>query len=217
MTASLIYAGIGSRETPVPMLEIMWRVAWLLARQGWLLRSGGAPGADTAFDQGAIAGGGRREIYLPHGGFFSDLRPAGPLTDPSYIVPQNRFSQDLVDRAYHLASEYHPGWIGLVDSHRDLMMRNVFQILGPDLNTPVQMAVCYAKGSVIDARDRVVDVRGGTGQAVRVAADHPVITYNLALPDHLQAIQAFLDRSEPTPTPPHFPKPPPKSRKRAMR
>ena len=195
----------------------MWRVGYLLAQQGWLLRSGGAPGADTAFDKGAIAAGGAREIYLPWPSFCRDLREHGPDTDPAYIVPDLAYHRELIDRALYIASQYHPAWAGLEESHRKLMMRNGFQILGPDLQSPVQMVVCYAKGSVIDARDRVVDVRGGTGQAVRVASEQPVITYNLALPDHLAAIQAFIDRSPPTPPPPAFPKPVPKSRKRAPR
>ena len=42
------YAGIGSRSTPRPVLLFMGEIAGMLADYGLTLRSGGAPGADTA-------------------------------------------------------------------------------------------------------------------------------------------------------------------------
>lgn len=59
----MIYAGIGSRETPQDVLEKF--VAWgrYLAQQGIMLRSGRAKGADTAFENGCILGHGPRELY----------------------------------------------------------------------------------------------------------------------------------------------------------
>ena len=45
------YAGIGSRETPIEFLEMFKRVAKYIATNGYILRSGGAKGVDTAFEQ----------------------------------------------------------------------------------------------------------------------------------------------------------------------
>ena len=45
------YAGIGSRDTPPEALAKMTRVAQLLHQDKWVLRSGGADGADDAFEQ----------------------------------------------------------------------------------------------------------------------------------------------------------------------
>ena len=42
----MIYTGIGSRKTPPGILAQMSELAAFLARSGWVLRSGGAPGAD---------------------------------------------------------------------------------------------------------------------------------------------------------------------------
>jgi hypothetical protein len=53
------YAGIGSRETPPNILQLMKQLAQKLGREGWILRSGGAKGADTAFEEGAL----RSNIY----------------------------------------------------------------------------------------------------------------------------------------------------------
>ena len=46
------YTGVGSRETPSDILEVMESVGYALASQGWTLRSGGAVGADQAFERG---------------------------------------------------------------------------------------------------------------------------------------------------------------------
>jgi hypothetical protein len=51
--SSYTYAGIGSRETPPDILSKMTSIAVYLSAKGYLLRSGGAVGADTAFEQGA--------------------------------------------------------------------------------------------------------------------------------------------------------------------
>ena len=53
MVESRLYAGVGSRETPHDVLKLMRRIAYHLAKQNWILRSGGAKGADSAFEAGA--------------------------------------------------------------------------------------------------------------------------------------------------------------------
>lgn len=57
----MYYAGIGSRASPSDILEIMTKIARALAKQGYILRSGGAGGADTAFEKGAV----KKEIFRP--------------------------------------------------------------------------------------------------------------------------------------------------------
>jgi len=46
------YTGIGSRACPPEILGVMFMLGEALAEQGWILRSGAAPGADSAFEQG---------------------------------------------------------------------------------------------------------------------------------------------------------------------
>ncbi len=57
---SIFYAGVGSRETPNDILEMMTLTAKALHDKGYTLRSGGAIGADTAFERGTD----RKEIFL---------------------------------------------------------------------------------------------------------------------------------------------------------
>jgi len=47
------YAGIGARATPPEILSLMTRAAFALTKRGYVLRSGHAIGADSAFERGA--------------------------------------------------------------------------------------------------------------------------------------------------------------------
>ncbi len=63
---SFRYAGIGSRDTPASILDLMTRIARRLsAREPWgyTLLSGGAAGADSAFERGP----GPRRRFFCHG------------------------------------------------------------------------------------------------------------------------------------------------------
>ena len=68
------YAGIGSRNTPVEVLNTMTNIATWLAKRNYILRSGGAKGADTAFEKGAKL----KEIFY-----------ANDADNASMIVAQN--------------------------------------------------------------------------------------------------------------------------------
>lgn len=50
--APLFYTGIGARQTPPAMLATITAIASRLATLGWTCRTGGADGADTAFEVG---------------------------------------------------------------------------------------------------------------------------------------------------------------------
>lgn len=59
MSQSQHYAGVGSRRTPQSVLTLMHQIARRLDALGWTLRSGGAVGADSAFESGSR----RSDIY----------------------------------------------------------------------------------------------------------------------------------------------------------
>lgn len=179
MTPVRAYAGIGSRQTPEDILALMAATARMLAAQGWTLRSGGAGGADTAFELAVSEA--QREIFLPWPSFSG--RPG--LVISSLPV----FAQaEAIAKTHHPASGNPEVWkkIG------KLMARNACQVLGRDLTSPSAFVLCWAAKSKRDDTGRVVDVEGGTGLAVRVAATYGVPVYNLALPEHRARIEAKL-------------------------
>jgi len=154
------YAGIGSRETPKDVCMYMTALAKRLAHLGYTCNSGGADGADTAFERGALI---NRQIFLPWDGFNG--RNVDNLTklhgNGSYIVPP--FNPDLVKK-------YHKKPAALSDAGWKFMSRNSYQVLGKDLSTPVEFVLCWTKDG---------KVSGGTGQALRIADDHNIPIFNL--------------------------------------
>jgi len=108
------YAGVGSRRTPEE------RIGRRLAELGWTLRTGGAEGADQAFERGARAGGGAVEIFLPWPGFSGYKN--GRLERPGA-------------EAIRVASSLHPAW--------ELIARNSHQVLGAGMDDPVAVVICW--------------------------------------------------------------------------
>jgi hypothetical protein len=156
-----VYAGIGSRETPDDVRHLMHILAVKLRRERWTLRSGGAPGADTAFEAGATEDGGYQwaEIYLPWPGFEDRLTQQVRLVRPTQA-------------AYKVAEQFHPAWERLSEGARALQARNVHQVLGPDVKNPVlsKFVICWTRDG---------NGAGGTGQAVRIARAHSIPVYDL--------------------------------------
>ena len=173
--AELIYAGIGSRKTPSPMQLRMSYSAGVMAKHGWILRSGGAEGADEAFERGLLPTD-PREIYLPELGWRNNPSPFG--------LDEMEFKYD----AWEYVKKYHPAWQKLGSQFvRKLMTRNVFQILGKDLDRPADMVVCWTQGG---------GLVGGTAFALRLARIFHIPVYNLGdIKDEL-AFDAFLKPME---------------------
>ncbi len=159
---TLRYAGIGSRSTPDHVLQIMRRVAHRLSEMGYALLSGGAAGADSAFEAGCF---GNREIYLPWPG-FRHLQGRHCVTLPSA-------------EAFRVAEVVHPAWKRLGDTAQALMARNSHQVLGADLRSPVDFVVCWTPDGCESEATRSRNT-GGTGQAIALANRWGIPVVNLA-------------------------------------
>ena len=174
------YTGIGSRETPQAVLEEMRDLAAALARAGYTLRSGGADGADAAFEQGArTVSGAPLEIYLPWQGFNGN---------PS---PLNRVEQ----RALDVARRLHPAWDRLSPAARKLHGRNCYQVLGFSLEVLSQFVVCWTADGCESHRTRSVKT-GGTGTAIVLAERHGVPVFNLSKAGRRAALLELLRKLE---------------------
>lgn len=111
------YAGIGSRDTPEDICDMMAKIGLALSNKGFILRSGGAQGADQAFEREELFA---KQIYT--------------AKEHSNIAWANVFTE-----------HFHPNPKALKEYPRKLMNRNALQILGDDGNTPVQFVVCWTK------------------------------------------------------------------------
>lgn len=200
----LTYAGIGSRETPEHILSIMRHIGAYLASEGWVLRSGGADGADTAFEVGVndyIATlkfegkvpypASHKEIYLPWAGFNNN---------PSQLNPRNiPFTQQEMD----LSAQLHPAWDKCSPSARLLHQRNLRQMVGcepvvrgrmPELQDedppPREVAVVASKFVVCwTLRGKLT---GGTAQALRIADTCSIPIVNLGTAQNAHELEALV-------------------------
>lgn len=112
----MIYTGVGSRETPEDVLQQMRDLSVYLDEKGYALRSGGAVGADQAFEHGA----------------------SGPFiyTADGYIPEWTNVFTDF----------FHPAPERLKPFARRLMNRNAMQVLGAEGNVKSDFLVCWTKG-----------------------------------------------------------------------
>lgn len=161
------YAGIGSRETPSEVLDLFTYLAEYLGKRGLVLRSGGAPGADSAFEVGADRVNAPKDIYLPWRNFNNN---------PSPLC-------NVETQAMLLAEHYHPAWGRLSAAARKFHARNVYQVLGKNLSQPCDFILCYTPGG---------SQSGGTGQAIRVAKAYNVPIIDFGLPNAKEELNQLL-------------------------
>jgi hypothetical protein len=138
MTVS-VYAGIGARETPPEVLALMRDIGRHFAALGAVLRSGGSPGADAAFEEGC--GDGPKEIYLPHPGFNGNSSPLA--LDAAWFA---RIAAHAAWRALReaLARESPPVDLDALPLEARLRYaRDVPQALGRDLTSPADLVICW--------------------------------------------------------------------------
>jgi hypothetical protein len=171
------YAGIGARLTPKPILNEIVSLGYGMAIRGWILRSGGAGGADSAFESGAMQATGVPEIFLPWKRFNGHL-------STRYNIP---------DDAFDLALEYYPNPAYLKKNLAvwKLMARNCQQVLGQDLDVHSKMVLCWTPDGIEDGT-KTTRHTGGTGQAIRIATAYDIPTFNLKNEDAIERMGEFI-------------------------
>ena len=150
----MYYTGIGSRKTPNEILELMEEIGKKLGVLNYILRSGAAGGADSAFEKGCDFVYGYKEIFLPWP-YFN-----GHSSSLCYPSPES----------YEYVKKYHPYYKRISKGAWKLHARNAHQVLGRDLNTPSRIVICFSSTN-----------KSGTNQAIRIANAYGIPVYNLAL------------------------------------
>lgn len=190
----MYYAGIGSRKTPLQILDLMVKVGHLLALKGYFLRSGGAQGADTAFETGAARyRPSSYEIYRPN--MTVEISNKG-----------QKSTLEMSEEDKHIASiltfRFHPKASNLPFWTKALMDRNVFQILGMGLqfkdkqvipSKPSGFVLCWTPDGA-QTQDETSRETGGTGQAIRIADAFDIPVYNLQREENLERLNNWITR-----------------------
>jgi O-acetyl-ADP-ribose deacetylase (regulator of RNase III) len=188
------FAGIGSRETPGDVADLMRRYAAAACLSGYTLRSGGADGADLAFEDGmrvaleiakekgiTLAEGNR--VYLPWASFRRDLEGMSFTSTVEH------------PRSIAMVEEHHPMGKSLSRGPMALMRRNCHQVLGDDLRDPVHRIICWTQDGAT-AGPQTSSKTGGTGMAIRLADIHGVSIYNMRNKEHYDRVENWVERRE---------------------
>lgn len=167
------YAGIGSRQAPIYILNEMTKIAAVLESLGFKLRSGRAKGSDEAFENG-IKDNNNKEIY--------------PGSAQASIM------------AYEIAREIHPSPKSLDNKQNavyiwNLMARNTHQIFGFDLSIPVDFVLCWTQDGIEHYSQRT-QATGGTGQAIELASRKNIPVINMYHTDWREKLGKLLDEYE---------------------
>ena len=174
----MILTGVGSRSTPEPILQLMEIIPRCLGPDT-VVRSGGADGADSAFERGAPL----KEIYLPWRNFNDN-------PSPLYL---DRLDQGMVRVAEELVYDLHGNAANLTQGAFKLHTRNVLQVLGADLQTPSDLLICWTPDGAV--HHSMVSVKtGGTGTAIKLASYMGIPIYNLKRKKHLQEVEKMIER-----------------------
>ena len=160
----LYYTGVGSRKTPKEILFIMKSFAIKAAEKGFILRSGGAVGADNAFERGCYSVKGIRNIY---------------------------YADHCTPKAMIIASKFHPTWNKCSVYAKMLHGRNALQVLGDDLIIPSKFLICWTPDGCMSHNERTIKT-GGTGTAISIAEYYNVPIYNLKNESCMKIIDSLL-------------------------
>lgn len=169
------YAGIGARETPEDICRKMSQASKAMAELGFCLRSGGAKGADSAFEDGVLQSNAWKEWAAKQ---HNDAANAADDPFRKIYLPFKGFNRHRgsiigsTKEARLIAKDFHPKWQILSHRGRDFHARNVYQMLGRSLNDLSRFVLCWTEDGKI---------QGGTGQALRIAEAFSVPILNFAI------------------------------------
>jgi len=175
------YTGIGSRAAPGYILDMMKEIGTMNALKGHILRSGGAGGADTAFENGhKQVTSDHMEIYIHKEGFM------GRSSKESCVYLGTCINSMILAKKHYLPPKEAPWatWDKMKSYTKGLMARNGYQVLGRNLDTPSIYTVCWTKDA---------EHVGGTRQAMYVSEAYDVPVYNLADPKIYSSFRYALD------------------------
>ena len=167
---ALIYAGIGPRDTPDNIVNIMLTLGRNMAERGHTLRSGASGNADIAFERGCDGANGEKEIYLPWPGFG---RRHG--LDKGIKGWPSRAAQDF-------AAEMHPAWDKCDRDARLFLSRNMNILRGWHFEKHCDLLITWQHEG---------KTSGGTLFTVNVAKALKIPVFDLADTKSFDALENF--------------------------
>lgn len=191
------YTGVGSRETPLHVLYLMSKISMIMEKQGYILRSGCATGADSAFEDILLNPKDTAEIYIPNRDFPERM---GTKYKEHYIIPMEKYGkgqESLYRKATNIihTNKIHKMWEVCNPRIMDLHNRNMFQVLGKDLATKSKFNICYTSGGEKKYEDTNQGT-GGTATAINASDFFGVVNFNLGNKEDYKRLNEFVTKFE---------------------
>lgn len=191
--SNLRIALIGSRKLSEKQFQkeakLFYQVAFRCAELGIILRSGGADGADviaeTAYRDAIYLGKATNdqvEIFIPWKPFQAKRGLDNPLSY-LHIVPSDPV---LIKQSENMVRKTHPAPERLTQGAMKLHSRNMNQVFGLDLQTPIEANICWTENGIKS---------GGTASAITLCERNNIPVFNLGRQDQdvvLEEIRQFL-------------------------
>ena len=163
------YAGIGHRNTPEKVRDMMTNIGSQLAQMGFILRSGNAIGADQAWEEEVTRK--MKEIFIIN----------RKHSCPFGIIP--KFTQEQWD---FVIRHYHGGETAFIKQSeyvQQLFLRNLNILCGKDLDDKVDFVAYWHEGEHCD---------GGTGHTVAMAKTLGIPCFNIWSQKDQQAMDELV-------------------------
>lgn len=162
------YTGIGSRDVKDnDILDKVNIIVEKLVKKSFILRSGGANGMDTIFENAQDKFYGDKEIYLPWKNFNNNKSSLFNISDD----------------AFKMAKNFHPYFESCSYGAKKLHSRNCYQVLGLYLNYPSELVVYWKNPNK----------SSGTDQALRIAKFYSIPTFNIFINNEYESCLKFID------------------------
>jgi hypothetical protein len=168
---------VGSRKAPECFLRIFEEFGNYIRHKEYWARSGHADGIDYAIEKGARN---RCITYLPWPGFNSKCPELGAI----------RCKKDINPRALEVVLSHEPYVVKLSDAIKKIKCRNVYQLVGENLDKPSDLVVCWTlRGEPV----------GGTGLVIKMARHAEIPIINLGClwdPDPITSVEDLIKEVE---------------------
>jgi len=166
---TMVVAGIGSRELPSNIEKRMNKLIKAIK--------------PSILDKLTIAHGDAKG---------SDLKWKSLAKNEIAFLPTNPVSREAID----IAGLHHPYFKTMKPFTKMLMGRNVYQVMGHGIDTPVDCVLCYTKDGAESRSAVKVGVTGGTGLAISVADAYDIPVFNVANISSCEEAIEFINNFE---------------------
>lgn len=190
------YTGVGSRNLTPSQLSLLEEIGKVMASKGFTLRSGGADGADIAFQKGACSvNPTKTEIWIPWKTFNNLPLSQESLSQANYVT----ISQEQTEKAGQWLCDtgIMPWWSNCKQSVQKLHSRNVHQVVGRGKDEETSSGNCssatLSKVCIYAAEeDEKGNVKGGTRTAVMASRFLNIPTYNILIDEQRDKLLRLL-------------------------